>query len=156
MIFWNGSESMRVFYRFVIEFVGNPIKRFNPTTFLWLSQAMTWIYNIICRGMFCSMLRWELIVYSVNIHGIDVHQCLILIYFHNWTCFIRRRNCLPFLSTWSYPSPSPVFLVASVFRCYSFLCCPIMCLYVLGSVLWCPLQFPLENDVRFVVTSSCL
>ena len=24
----------------------------------------------------------------------------------------------------------------------SFLCCPIMCLYVLSFVLWCPLQFP--------------
>jgi hypothetical protein len=30
----------------------------------------------------------------------------------------------------------------------SVLCCPIMCLYVLSSMLWCPLQFPHENDVR--------
>ena len=31
-----------------------------------------------------------------------------------------------------------------------------MCLYVLSSVLWCPLRFPHKNDVRFVFTSSCL
>jgi hypothetical protein len=30
-----------------------------------------------------------------------------------------------------------------------------MCLYVLSSVLWCPLRFPHEKDVRFVFTSSC-
>ena len=31
-----------------------------------------------------------------------------------------------------------------------------MCLYVLSSVLWCPLRFPHGNNVRFVFTSSCL
>jgi hypothetical protein len=35
------------------------------------------------------------------------------------------------------------------------LCCPIMCLYVLNSVLWCLLRFLHENDVRFVFISSC-
>ena len=30
-----------------------------------------------------------------------------------------------------------------------------MCLYVLSSVLWCPLRFPHKNDVRFVFISSC-
>ena len=25
---------------------------------------------------------------------------------------------------------------------YFFVCCPIMCLYVLSSLLWCPLRFP--------------
>ena len=29
------------------------INRFNPATFLCLSQARTWISNIICRGLFC-------------------------------------------------------------------------------------------------------
>ena len=29
--------------------------------------------------------------------------------------------------------------------------CPIMCLYVLSSVLWCPLRFPHKTDVRFVL-----
>jgi len=35
---------------------GNPINRFNPTTFLCLSQARSWIYNIICHGLFC--VQW--------------------------------------------------------------------------------------------------
>jgi len=39
---------------------------------------------------------------------------------------------------------------------FSFLCCPIMCLCVLCSVLICPLRFPHKNDVQFVFTSSCL
>jgi hypothetical protein len=29
-------------------------------------------------------------------------------------------------------------------------------LYVLSSVLWCPLRFPHKNDVQFVFNSSCL
>ena len=31
---------------------GGPINRFNPTAFLCLSQVRTWIYNIICHGLF--------------------------------------------------------------------------------------------------------
>jgi hypothetical protein len=38
----------------------------------------------------------------------------------------------------------------------SFLCCPIMCLDVQSSVLWCRLRFPHKNDVRFVFNSSYL
>jgi hypothetical protein len=36
-----------------------------------------------------------------------------------------------------------------------FLCCPIMCLYVLNSLLWCPLWFLHGNDVQFAFASSC-
>jgi hypothetical protein len=32
--------------------------------------------------------------------------------------------------------------------------CHILCLYVLGSMLWCPLRFPHENDVLFVFPSG--
>jgi hypothetical protein len=42
----------------------------------------------------------------------------------------------------------------------SVLCCPVVCLYVLGSVLCCPLRFPHRNDVPclrlFVEGNSCL
>ena len=31
----------------------------------------------------------------------------------------------------------------------------IMRLYVLSSIVWCPLRFPHKNDVRFFFTSSC-
>ena len=38
---------------------------------------------------------------------------------------------------------SPVFLVlVHVANFFSFLCCPIMCHYVLSSVLWCPIRCP--------------
>jgi hypothetical protein len=40
--------------------------------------------------------------------------------------------------------------------CLFYLGSPIMCLYVLSSVLWCPLRFPHKNDVRFVFTSSAV
>jgi hypothetical protein len=33
---------------------------------------------------------------------------------------------------------------------------PIMCLYVLSSVLWCPLRCPHKHQVRFAFTSNCL
>ena len=47
-------------------------------------------------------------------------------------------------------------LTSVLLICLDFSCCPIMCLYVLSSVLSCPLRFPHRNDVRFVFTSSCL
>jgi len=31
-----------------------------------------------------------------------------------------------------------------------------MCLYILSSLLWCPLRFPHTSDVRFICTPSCL
>ena len=52
---------------------------------------------------------------------------------------------------------TPVFRWRSVLLMLKFLCCPIMCLYVLSSLLWCPLRFPHKNYVRFVFSSSlCL
>ena len=39
---------------------------------------------------------------------------------------------------------------------FSGLCCHIMCLYVLSSVLCCWLRFPHKSNVRFVFISSCL
>jgi hypothetical protein len=57
----------------------------------------------------------------------------------------------------AYPSRAPEFSFG--FWCgpvITFLCCPIMCLYVLSSVLWCLLRFPYKTDVKCVFTSSCL
>jgi len=34
--------------------------------------------------------------------------------------------------------------------------CPIICLCFLSSMLWCPLQYPHKNDVRFVFACSVL
>lgn len=52
-----------------------------------------------------------------------------------------------------YGQQLPIFLVRSVLLIVLiFLCCLIMCHYVLISVLWCPLRFPHKNDVRFIFT----
>ena len=46
------------------------------------------------------------------------------------------------------PEFTPSFLVGSVLLIFfSFLCCPIMCLYVLSSVLCCLLRFPHKTIV---------
>ena len=51
---------------------------------------------------------------------------------------------------------TPGFLVGFVFLIFLvFLCCPIRCLYILNSMLWCPLWFSYEN-VLFIYTFSCL
>ena len=75
------------------------------------------------------------------------------IYVLHGGCLIRSRNCLPFASIWVHPGFDGQVRVNHIF---SFLYCLIVCLYVLISVLWCPLPFPHKNDVRFVFTSSCL
>jgi hypothetical protein len=61
----------------------------------------------------------------------------------------------------AYPSRPPEFtpglLVGSVLLILKFvLCCPIMCLCVISSVLRCPLRFLYGIDVRFILTSSYL
>jgi hypothetical protein len=52
--------------------------------------------------------------------------------------------------------PDKTFGGVCVANRFSILCCPIMYLYILSSVLWCPLRFPNRNDVQFVITFSCL
>jgi hypothetical protein len=68
--------------------------------------------------------------------------------------YYRNRNFEAFARTWVNQHPYLVWVCVA--NHLSFLCCPIMCLYVLNFVLWCPLRFSHENDVRFVFTSSCL
>ena len=65
---------------------------------------------------------------------------------------MQIRPCFPMNRV---PEFTPSFLVGSMLLIKR-LCCPIMCFYILSSVLWCPLQFPNKNDVRFVSTSGCL
>ena len=61
------------------------INQFNTVTFLYLSQANSWISNFICRGFFCVLwlqLKWEVIVRFVDtcIGEIDDHHCLNFIF----------------------------------------------------------------------------
>ena len=50
------------------------IKQFNPATCMCLSQARTWISNIICCCLF--YVQWEVIVRFVDIGEIANHPCL--------------------------------------------------------------------------------
>jgi hypothetical protein len=43
--------------------------------------------------------------------------------------------------------------VAHLFNLWQIVCCPIMCLNVLTSVLWCPLRFPHKHDFLFVLST---
>ena len=70
-----------------------------------------------------------------------------------WRVSYEKQELLTLREHLSSPS---VYDGVRVAHLWSFLCCTIMCLYVLSSVLWCPLRFPHKNDVRFVFTSSCL
>ena len=78
--------------------------------------------------------------------------CSLYVPFFVW-CLMEFRY--PYNPHWRQKRKLTTMIV-SYFASFSFLCCPIMCLYVLSSVLWCPLRFPHTNDVRFVFSSSCL
>ena len=79
----SGREYVQVFYPLLIYVLPleiqlsrgegwDPINRFNSATFLCLSQARTWISNVICWhscGLFC--VQW-------------VHLCYFCWYWWNW------------------------------------------------------------------------
>jgi hypothetical protein len=54
--------------------IGVPLTGLTPATFWCLSQHRTWIFNVICRGIF--VFRWEVIVRCVDTGRIDDHHCL--------------------------------------------------------------------------------
>jgi hypothetical protein len=86
--------------------------------FLLFSKMFSFLYH--CEDFFLP----DLTVYMGNMVGV---------------------NCLPFASTWVHPR---FFFVGSVllifFIFFVFLLYPIMCLYVLNSVLSCPLRFRIK------------
>jgi len=57
------------------------INRFNPTTFVCLSQARFWIFIVICCGMFVCSVR-EVVFRFLVIGKIVDHLCIIY-FFHN-------------------------------------------------------------------------
>jgi hypothetical protein len=61
----------------------------------------------------------------------------------------RSKNCLPFVRTWD---PARFFGEVRLVHLFNYLCCPIMCLYLLSSVLWCSLRF--AHNTMFGSSSS--
>jgi hypothetical protein len=65
---------------------------------LCLSQARTWISNVICHGLLCVQwvqLRWEVIVCLVDIGGIDDHHCLNFLFINLkliWLFILCRKE----------------------------------------------------------------
>ena len=52
---------------------------------------------------------------------------------------IANIKCCP---SWAHEFTPAFFGGVRVAHLFIFLCCPITCLYVLGSMFWCPLRFP--------------
>ena len=71
------------------------------------------------------------------------------------TCRVsyKRQELLLFTSTWVHKRLLDWLRFTHLF---SFLCCSIMYLYVVSSVLRCPLRYPHKNYFRVVFTSRCL
>jgi hypothetical protein len=87
------------------------INRFNPRTFLCLSQARTWISIIIRHGLFMfNDLRWELIVYFVNIGGIVDHHCLNFL--------IIKDNLLYYILYWWTMNNVDIYQRSFIFYLY--------------------------------------
>jgi hypothetical protein len=72
----------------------------------------------------------------------------------NTACVLKRsRNCLLFARAHEF---TPIFDEIRFAQPFRLLCCPVMCIYALSSVLWCPLRVLPKNNDRFVFTSSSL
>ena len=115
------------------------------------------LYIYICMSMSvcqCLLYVCNCIFYIEVFFPLPLPRLLpdLTVYMSSTTVSYRKQEL-------AFPSRAheftPVFDGVCVAHLLSFLCCPIMCLYVLSSVLWCPLRFPHKNDVRFVSTSSC-
>ena len=78
-----------------------------------------------------SQMTMDLLIFTQISPSITAKTLIGLdcIYEQHNGCLLRSRNCLPFASTWVHSWVR----VAHRFCC---LCCPIMCLYVLSSVLF--------------------
>jgi hypothetical protein len=70
-------------------------------------------------------------------------------YFHSHCPVMSHHNLMYSLHTNTHNEYQ--CLNVAYFSFFSFLCCPIMCLYVLSYALWCPLRFPYKNDVQLTV-----
>jgi hypothetical protein len=110
-----------------------------------ISTWKLYVPSVFCRRVHAICMSFVFAWYS----GV---QHVLTIWVTWWVSYKRQE----LLTLREYLSSSSGFLARSVLLIILvFLCCPIMCLYVLSSALWCPLRFPHKNDDRFIFTSSC-
>jgi hypothetical protein len=79
-------------------------------------------------------LKWQWIFYFIRRLFFPLSLSVLL---PDLTLYMS--NMVYTVNTWVHPL---FFGGVRVPHIFSFLCCSIMCLYVLSSMLWCPLRFP--------------
>jgi len=85
-----------------------PINRFHPATSVYLSQAKTWIFNVMCLDhifLVFSDLRWEVILRFVNVGVIVDHHCLNFLFI---ILLLRDQQCFMI-------SPFPLSVYSTIF-----------------------------------------
>jgi hypothetical protein len=106
---------------------------------LYLTNTFIWIFTELAYWNNC---RWV---------ALSLHSETLLVFYHcqdfYWTycIWVTRRVSYKkqeLLTIREHLSSPLVFGGVRVAHLFSLLCCSIMCLYVLSSVLWCPLRFP--------------
>ena len=116
------------------------INKFNPGTCLCLFHAKTWI-PVTCHGnIVFSELRWEEIVRSVDISGIDSHQCVNL-------SFIRYHQEL---SSWCICQLLTLRLIFCVGQ-FLFL---FLFLLTIDNIIVCTLSISAITDEQYFVISN--
>ena len=141
------------------------------------STAISWTELNCSRKSYSSksilLLGWS---HRYKKYTVVITICLTVSkYSHQWI-FLRRfvssidtRTYMTWVYIWvtrrvsykkqelltlrKYLSSSPDLVGSVLYILLSFLCCPIMCLYILSSPLWCSLRFPHKKGVRFVFAS---
>jgi len=105
--------------------------------------------NVSCTlNLFVGGFEFYLFYFCLFAHRGAEHILTILA---TWLVSYKRQELLTLRE-------HPVFSGIRLACLFRFLCCPIMCLYVLTSVLWCPLWFP-QCSVRLYLllfVDSCL
>ena len=89
-----------------------------------------------CWGKSCSNKATLLLGWSRRYK--DFYRTWLYIWATRRVSYKKKEH----LTLIEHLSSPPVFGRVRVAHLSSALCCPIMCLYVLSSVLWCPLRFP--------------
>jgi hypothetical protein len=99
--------------------------------------------HILC---FCfAFVGVSCLIYVMRVCPPDIVFLVLFLF-----CF--SSFCAPCVSSFYGLS---IYLVGSVLLIFLvFLCCPIMYLYILSSVIWCPLRSPHKSHVHFVFTYS--
>ena len=116
-----------------------------------------------------SVLKYHIILFQCNIKSNHIIITFLMYFSDSYMIFSfnfwSNKICsLIFRSTsdnsssrrhvWmSYNIMVNIYILLScIVNIFSvFLCYPIMCFYVMSSVLWCPLRFLHKNDVRLFV-----